>query len=113
MKQLEDYRKKKQGVMEMKPYGIDKKGAIEVMSFYGDKELERTKQSRSQLNRLIEAQINLEMDNKKRERANDRSKARSKGMLCEPTTSETEEFEPPVSMEYQEKERAVAARLKG
>ena len=60
------------------------------MSFFGDKELEKTKQSRMQLNRRIEAQITLEMAHQKRQRANNRSELRSKGMTCDPTTSETE-----------------------
>lgn len=103
LKQLEDYRVAKEGLEELKPYGIDKKEAIKVMSFYGDKELEKTKQSRKQLNRLIEAQINLEMLNQKRQRADDRSKARSNALPCEPTTSETEEVENPLTQEQKEK----------
>ena len=61
MKQLEDYRASREGLVELKPYGIDNKRMIKVMSYFGDRELDKTKQSRKQLNRMIEAQISLEM----------------------------------------------------
>lgn len=90
LKQLEDYRASREGLVELKPYGIDNKRMIQVMSFFGDKELDKTKQSRKQLNRMIEAQISLEMGMQKRKRADNRSKARAQGLICDPTTSETE-----------------------
>jgi len=77
-------------VEEAKPFGIDKQEAIKVMSFYGDKELEKSKMSKQQLKRLIEAQIMLEMAAQKRARANARSEARALGEPCDPTTSESE-----------------------
>ena len=39
---------------------------------------------------MIEAQISLEMGMQKRKRADNRSKARAQGLICDPTTSETE-----------------------
>ena len=46
------------------------------MSYFGDKELEKTKQTKKQFNRMIEAQITLEMAVQKQKRAADRSRAR-------------------------------------
>ena len=60
----------------MKPFGIDNKQVIKVMSHFGDKELEKTKQTKKQFNRMIEAQITLEMAVQKRMRAENRSRAR-------------------------------------
>jgi len=48
------YRAQKQGLEELKPFGIDRNEAIRVMSAVGEKELERTKQSKKQLKRMIE-----------------------------------------------------------
>ena len=44
--QLEQYRAAKEGVEEAKPFGIDKQEAIRIMSYYGDKELEKSKMSK-------------------------------------------------------------------
>ena len=46
LQQLEQYRAAREGVEEAKPFGIDKQEAIRIMSFYGDKELERSKMSK-------------------------------------------------------------------
>ena len=46
LQQLEQYRAAKEGVEEAKPFGIDKQEAIRIMSYYGDKELEKTKMSK-------------------------------------------------------------------
>jgi len=54
LQELEIYKASKCGLDEVKPFGIDKNEAIKVMSFYGDKELERSKMNRAQLKRLFE-----------------------------------------------------------
>lgn len=46
LKQLEELRATREGVVELKPYGIDKEETIRVLSYFGDKELEKTKQTR-------------------------------------------------------------------
>ena len=46
LQQLEQYRAAREGVEAAKPFGIDKQEAIRIMSFYGDKELEKSKMSK-------------------------------------------------------------------
>lgn len=93
LKQLEMYRVAKEGKEQAKLFGIDKEDAIRVMSFYGEKELEKNKQSKQQLKRQIENQITIEMAEYKRNRANARSEARKLNLPCESTTSLSESDE--------------------
>ena len=69
LKHLELYRASKEGLEEMKPFGIDRKEAIKVMSHYGEKDLEKSRQTKQQLFRMIEGQITLNMAEQKRARA--------------------------------------------
>lgn len=93
LKQLEAYRMQKQGLEEPKLFGIDRKEAIKIMSGVAEKELEKKKQNKEQLIRMVGNKINIEMANNKRKRATARSLARVQGLPFDPTTSESSEPE--------------------
>ena len=90
---LEAYRVSKQGVEELQPFGIDKSEAIKVMAHYGDIWLAKHRYTKEQLKRQFESEINLRMNQEKRQRADFREAARDQGIPVDSTTSESEKEE--------------------